>query len=76
MSCPDCVGASLYARPIQLCLVAGEQEQLTAKAASYGQQARRCAHCGLVYLRAASSHRLGWLDGVKGPGFHPARGYA
>ena len=76
MACPDCPKTCHSLGSVQLCLMPSEQKQLTAKAAPFGRFARRCAHCGLVYLRAPMSHRLGWLDGVKGPGFHPAPEYS
>jgi hypothetical protein len=75
MPCPDHSAHCNSPGSIQLCLVTDEQKQLTAKAAPYGRLARRCVRCGLVYVRAAGPHRLGWLDGIKGPGFHPAGDY-
>jgi hypothetical protein len=75
MPCPDCPDTCRSPGSIQLCLLTNELELLTAKVAPYARLARRCTHCGLVYIRGATPQRLGWLDGIKGPGFHPAPGY-
>jgi rubredoxin len=76
MPCPDCVEANSSRSSIQLCILPNDQKKITGRAASFASYARRCVRCGLVYVRSSPPHRLGWLDGTKGRGFHPAPDYA
>lgn len=76
MPCPDCPKSNTVGNLVQLSLMPEEQEQITGAAAPFAQLVRRCIRCGLVYVRSSPPHRLGWLNGIKGPGFHPAPDYA
>jgi hypothetical protein len=76
MPCPDYPTDCRAPGSIQRLLVASERSQFTAKAASFGDVARRCSYCGVVYVRSPSPTRLGWLDSRMGTGFHAAPGYA